>query len=104
MRPGKSIETAIKILAHDGGAGVEAEYRLIEALFGRRNQGWEFSGQRLLLHGDRHYDEVRFLTPDDKEHVIYFEIESFLPRRRPFGQPTMFNLPDDGTVFVVALS
>jgi hypothetical protein len=102
-RPGRTIENAIKILASEGCAGVAAEYRLIDSLFGRRNEGWEFSGQRLLLHADRHYDEITVILPDGRPKVFYFDVSSFLPRQRRFRQPNTLSLPDDGTVFVVAL-
>jgi len=102
-RPGRSIENAITILAGDGFSGVAVEYKLIEALYGRRDQGWAFAQQRLLVHADRYYDEITVVTPDDKEHVIYFDIRSFLQRDRPFRQPATFRLADNGMVVVVAL-
>lgn len=103
-QPGSKIENAFQILAHDGAAGVGAEYRLIDALYGRRNHDWAFCGQRLLLHAGRYFDEITIMTREDVEETLFFDICSFHSGDRRFANHSALELPEQGSIVVVVLS
>jgi len=75
---GQSMEDAVVILdARTTAEGIAAEYKHLEALFGKRNIDWRLHRQTLAKANGRHYDVMTVeISPTDFRDV-YFDITDF---------------------------
>lgn len=75
---GTSLEDAIVILdAASSSEGVRAEYEYLEQQFGIRGINWNLQRQALLHIGDKVYDEMTVLLPNNDVLRLYFDITDF---------------------------
>lgn len=78
---GETIEDAIEVInAEDTDQGVAAEHLYVKALFDERKISYEWTGQRLIRRGERHYDQLLWQTADGKKGSIFFDITGFFGR------------------------
>lgn len=79
---GESLEDAVIILnAPNEPAGVQAEYRWLEAHYGHRGTDWELRMQALLMPQGRPYDRLDVQLSDGRCVSVFFDISGF------FGRP-----------------
>lgn len=69
-----------------------------------RDQDWVFCEQRLMLHAGRYFDEITIVTNEGVKEVLFFDISSFHPRSRGVGSPARCDLPEEGSVVLMALA
>jgi hypothetical protein len=70
---GKSIETAVVVLAADEFTGVAMEYAWLEEHY----PGYQRGAQAAHFEGDKIYDVLSFKTADGTNMEIYFDITAF---------------------------
>lgn len=73
---GSSFDTAIVVPARNEMSGVKYEHDYIRTHYPRSRP----LGQRLTTHRGKPYDIMMFVTPDGKDHAIYFDISRYFGR------------------------
>jgi hypothetical protein len=73
-RDGSSISNAIVVPKTGKTTGVAYEY----AYIGSHYPGAQPVSQAFLVDHDKVYDEITFVTPDSKQHTLYFDIQRFV--------------------------
>ena len=56
---------------------IDAEYRIIAALHGSRNEDWHWEKQQLTHHGKRVFDILHIRLENCERRVYFFDITGF---------------------------
>lgn len=75
---GKTLEDAIKILgARNSLEGIEAEYKYISRIFGKRDEDWRPLIQALLIDKNKQFDHLEILLKSGEKVEFYFDVSDF---------------------------
>lgn len=77
--PGSTIETAIKLDTSCSFDAIQLENLYLSRMFGLEGRDWDKLMQNLIVHEDRHFDQIT-ITVGRRTEAVFFDISGAFPK------------------------